>query len=225
MIRVGECGMSAPASQAGLFFPLTVKAGEVDAGHDFIRARHAHVKASEPDTLQWFALQISGTPRHVIFNTFADQAARQVHMDAALAAGLMDKIGQMAFGEGEEGLSAKPVDILASKVVHPPGAEGVTHGVKCGVRVLLTAKEDRVEAVKRQLKIHHAGILAQQNTPVWVAFWFPGTIQFGIIALFSSEEDREARLAGPAAEAKRANADNLVVPSDIARVDVVAAKF
>jgi len=145
-------------------------------------------------------------------------------MDNVLAAGLMDK-RKMALAEGDEGLQVKPVDLLVNKVTYPSGAAGATQGLKCGVRVLLTAKEDRVEAVKQHFRILGPGILSQPDPPVWFAFWLPGTTQFGIISLFSSEEERETRLASQAADARRANADNLALPPDIAMVDVVAAKF
>ncbi|THH32693.1 hypothetical protein EUX98_g1544 [Antrodiella citrinella] len=207
------------AAKLGTFVPLTAKPNESNAVRDYLLARYRAVSASESGTIQWIAVKLAGTQRYLVLNTFASEEGRKAHLDNAIAADLMGK-RQAFLVAGDEGMSLRAVELLAHKVKKPAGA-----GLKFGVRVLMTAKADRAEEVKQLLKDVETETVYASNPPVWFTFWFPGTTQCGIFALFTSEETREAFLTGPGADSRRANAPNLSHPSDIAKVDVIAAKF
>ncbi|THH30044.1 hypothetical protein EUX98_g4154 [Antrodiella citrinella] len=229
--------MSTPA-QLGLFVPLTAKPSEATALSEFLLAGHTLVQ-NEPETLQWFAIKYTSPPlfgqnptpdtppetQFLIFDTFAADAGRQAHLAGPIAAALM-KNREALLVEGDAGVAIQPIQLLAHKVTKPAGdASGVTQGLQVGLRVIFTAKADKIDAVKEHLITVGKDTLEEDSPPLWFGFWFPGTNKFGILGL-GSEADREARLTGPAATKMRENSGGLFEgPPEVINVDIVAAKF
>jgi len=66
---------------------------------------------AEPATTSWFALRL-GPTTFGIFDTFADAAGRQAHLDGAIAAALFAKAPELLDGPP----SIEMVDLLAMKL-------------------------------------------------------------------------------------------------------------
>jgi len=217
--------MATPA-KLGFFVNATAKPDAASSSvEDFIRARYALMQASEPDTLQWFALK-ADEKHYLVFNTFATEAARQAHIDNAHAAPGMTAQRDALLVEGDEGLSVKPIELLGAKATRPPGGSGVTQGLTCGVRVLWTVTDDHAaEEVKGLMKDLGVKTQGMADPSVWYAFWFPGTNQFGVLALFDNEEKREAHTNARTTEAKQKYGDRLTSLPEAVYLEVLTAKF
>lgn len=116
----------------------------------------------EPSTLQWFALkykvklvtrdltpQALSDEEYLVFDTFADSAAREAHVKASAAAAPV-LYGLLADGKGREII---PTEILASQIVRPVGAEGPTQGLKAGMCVLFYPKEGKEEQLTQHITV------------------------------------------------------------------------
>lgn len=93
-----------------LYVELEAKPGKEGEVTDFLRSAQAMVE-SEPGTLTWYAIQI-GPSTFAIFDTFADDSARQAHLNG--------EVGQALMARADELLAHAPeIDqpaVLASKV-------------------------------------------------------------------------------------------------------------
>src|SRR4051812_45779624 len=65
---------------------------------------------AEPGTVTWYAARTSATT-FWIFDTFADEAGRQAHLDGQIAAALMAKADELLASPPE----IMPADVLAAK--------------------------------------------------------------------------------------------------------------
>ncbi|KAJ7678999.1 hypothetical protein DFH06DRAFT_1165429 [Mycena polygramma] len=210
-----------PSSEVSLalFVPLVAKGEKVHDVAQFLGAGYDLVLA-EKETIQWFGLQYEDhTPStFLIFDTFRAESGRNAHLTGKIAQALMANADAL-LSTGPE--IAKPT-ILANKVVE--GSKDKTAGLSVGLRVLLTAKADKVQAVKEFLVGALPLVEAESETLAWYAIEFPGTNQFAIIDFFAGEAGRKAHLEGKVAEALFANADALLAsPPDVVKVSVVAA--
>lgn len=98
------------AVHKALLARLEARPGKEAEVADFL-ASALPLAEDEPDTVTWYALRLSDTT-FGIFDTFADDAGRQAHLDGEIAAALMGKADE---------LLAKPpqieqVDLLAAKL-------------------------------------------------------------------------------------------------------------
>ena len=133
--------------------PLNTKPEQSKATHDFLLKGYEIVEATEPETLQWFAVKTEGADtKYTIFDTSAAEAGRQAHLQGEVAAALM-KNKETLLVPGNEGVNIRFVDILASKVIKPTPAEGLSKGLQAGLSVLLKAKDSQVDAVKKFLTV------------------------------------------------------------------------
>ena len=94
----------------GLIVRLEAKAGMEEELASFLRDALPLVQG-EPETVAWLALR-TGTTSFAIVDAFPDNAARQAHLDGAVATALL--------GRAEELLAEPPeiehVDVLAAKL-------------------------------------------------------------------------------------------------------------
>ena len=143
-------------------------------------------------------------------------------------------------------LAHAPCEVIASafKPVGLVQAE-VKKGLACGLRVLVQAKPDKIDAVRDFLKVCSPFLAsscgartlttggqgavplveAEPLTPAWYAIEFPGTGVFGIVDFFPSKEGMDAHLQGKVAEALFANVDALLTQApDVMPLEVLAAK-
>jgi len=96
--------------------------------------------------------------------------------------------------------------------------------VGVGLRVLLKAKQDKIDDVRNFL-IGAVPLVDQEPFTIhWAAIEVPGTNVFGIIDTFKDEAGRQAHLNGKVAEALFANVDTLLEgPPDVEQTTILAA--
>lgn len=92
----------------------------------------------------------SSQPQYEVFDTFAEEEGRTVHLNGEVA----DSIRKNA----EQLLSAPPevkyVNVLASKVTAPkPSREGIKSGLVNGLRAVITAKDGKADDVRKLLTV------------------------------------------------------------------------
>jgi hypothetical protein len=143
LTRVERTLISASAVSLGIFVPLIAKGDKVEEVSQFLGAGYDLVLA-EPETIQWFGIKYTDhTPAtFAILDTFRTEAGRTAHLTGKVAEALMANAGTL--------LSAGPEltqpNVIANKVQE--GTKGKTAGLGVGLRVMLTAKADKVQAVK-----------------------------------------------------------------------------
>ena len=105
---------------------------------------------SEPLTREWFALSYedSNPPNYAIFDTYAGEEGRQAHLTGEIAKALMENAPELLGVSPQIG----KLDILVS-AVRPIRGAGNTPGVTKGLRVLIQAKPEKVDAVRDFLKV------------------------------------------------------------------------
>jgi quinol monooxygenase YgiN len=98
-----------PMLNVGIFVRLRAKAGKEAEVEQLLKSGLAIVQ-EEPLTPLWFALRFNAAT-FGIFDAFADDGARQMHLAGRLAAALMAKAGELL----AEPPTIERVDVLASK--------------------------------------------------------------------------------------------------------------
>ena len=97
-----------------LWVVLESKAGKEKELEEFLKSAQP-LAESESGTLTWHAVKLASS-KYAIFDTFADEAGRDAHLNGAIAKAL--------FGKGRELLASDPavlqLNVLASKA---PGTE------------------------------------------------------------------------------------------------------
>ena len=99
--------------KCALFVMLEAKPGKEQEVENFLREGLTLVE-QEPGTVTWYGIRL-GPSAFGIFDTFADEAGREAHLNGKVAAALMEKAGE---------LLAKPpkiekLEVLTAKI---PGA-------------------------------------------------------------------------------------------------------
>ncbi|MCO5399179.1 putative quinol monooxygenase [Ralstonia soli] len=88
----------------------------------------------------------------------------------------------------------------------------------------LVAKPGKEQAVADFLAAGLQMANQESTTPIWFALRIAPNV-FGIFDAFASEQDRQAHLDGPIAQALMANASELLAsPPEIAPIDVLGMK-
>ncbi|KAJ4485202.1 hypothetical protein J3R30DRAFT_3654770 [Lentinula aciculospora] len=209
-------------TSVGLLVPLVAKPSQINAVTDFLLAGY-NLLPSEPLTRQWFAVKYedSNPPTYAIFDTFAAEEGRQAHLTGQIAKALMDNASELLDVSPEIG----QLNVLVS-LIRPISGGGSTAGVTKGLRVLFTAKPDKVDAVRDFLKSAIPLVEAEPQTTYWYAVEFPGTNTFGVIDFFPDDTGRGAHVAGKVAAALFGSAEELLTGApDLIKLDVIAAKI
>jgi len=210
-----------PSSEVSLalFVPLIAKSDKVDDVEAFLGKGYELVQ-SEEETIQWFGAKYEDhtPPTFMILDTFRQESGRHAHLTGKIAEALMANADALLVAGPE---IAKPT-ILANNVGEPSKIKA--EGLRLGLRVLLQAKPDKVQAVKEFLTGALPLVEAEPETLAWYALEFPGTNQFAIVDFFANAAGRQAHLDGKVAEALFANADALLAsPPDVKKISVIAA--
>jgi len=92
-----------------LYVEVEAKPGKEREVADFLKGAQAIVE-NEPGTLTWYAIQIEPN-KFAIFDTFADDAGRQAHLNGDVAKALMARADEL-FTEAPK---IDQPDVLASK--------------------------------------------------------------------------------------------------------------
>ena len=93
-----------------LWVVLEAKSGKEAEVETFLQAGQALVKA-EPKTMSWFAIKI-GPSKYGIFDTFADAAGRDAHLNGKVAQALMQKAPEFL----AKSPSIEKIDVIALKL-------------------------------------------------------------------------------------------------------------
>ncbi|KAJ3886902.1 hypothetical protein GG344DRAFT_56615, partial [Lentinula edodes] len=223
------------------------KPSQTKAITDFLHTGYTLVP-SEPLTREWFAVRYedSNPPTYAIFDTFAAEEGQQAHLTGQIAKALMDNASSLLDVSPE----IAQLDVLVSLVRPNKGSgEGTTAGVTKGLRVLFTAKPDKVDAVRDFLKVSRynqslCGLLKRllydihffKFHRVLFHLWklsprrhtgmlwnFPE--QTRLVEFFPDNTGRGAHVAGKVAPALFGSADELLTGApDVVKLDVHAAK-
>ncbi len=94
-----------------LYVRLKAKAGKEKEVAAFLKSASPLVEA-EPGTIAWFALSEDSDGAYSIFDVFEDEAARDAHLNGAVAKALREKAAEL-FAEAPQ---IHKVDVLASKL-------------------------------------------------------------------------------------------------------------
>jgi len=199
---------------------LKVKLEHSDDVEKFLVGAVEHVK-KEPDTIHWFATKrmTPEGPEFGILDTFPNDEGRKAHMSGAVAAALGTKADWF-----REAPNIIQFDILAFKPVAKEVGLHPKAGAEVGLRVMLKAKADKIDDVKKFLSGALPLVEQEPLTAHWLALHIPNTNIFAIVDSFPSEEGKQAHIKGKVAEALFANADTLLEsPPDIGELTVLAA--
>ncbi|KAJ7598039.1 hypothetical protein C8J56DRAFT_883339 [Mycena floridula] len=212
--------MSSTKPTVGLLVPIVAKPEKSQAVSEFLLQGYQMVVDGEPLTQHWFAVKYADSDTYAVFDAFAAEPGRSAHLNGKVAEALMANADTLLSSPPDIG----SIDILASKVVS--GAAGLTAGLVNGIRVLIQAKPEKVDAV-RQFLINALPIVeAEPETLVWYAIEYPEKGTFGIVDFFPSEDGRNAHIGGKVAAALFASVDELFTgPPDLVKLDVLAAKL
>lgn len=99
------------AENKGLLVIMNAKEGKSKEVEDFLLSGKELV-IDEPKTVSWYAIQIAPNT-YAIFDTFADDSGRDMHLNGQVAAALMKHAPLIL--EGFESKTIQSIDILASK--------------------------------------------------------------------------------------------------------------
>jgi quinol monooxygenase YgiN len=95
--------------RVGLLVILEAKPGKEQEVESFLRGGLELVQ-QEPATTRWYGIRL-GPSKFGIFDTFADEAGRQAHLEGRVAAALMANASELL----AKAPSIEKVEILASK--------------------------------------------------------------------------------------------------------------
>lgn len=92
-----------------LYVPLKAKPGKEAEVEAFLR-QGAEMAKNEKGTATWYAIR-EDDGRYAIFDTFADEAGREAHLNGEIAKALMAKAGELL----AEPPSIHKISVLAAK--------------------------------------------------------------------------------------------------------------
>lgn len=141
---------------------------------------------AETGTNAWFALRF-GRGEYGIFDVFADDAAREAHLQGAVAAGLMARAGELL----NHGPRVEKVDVLAGKVPAGVGSAADRRGLLLRFR----AKSGHEAQVAQFLIDARGFVMEEPGTTTWFALRF-GNGEYGIFDTFPDNGARFSHLTG-----------------------------
>ncbi|KAJ7285178.1 hypothetical protein C8J57DRAFT_1290633 [Mycena rebaudengoi] len=205
----------------GFFVPLHAKEDKIDEIKQFLGVGYDLIQ-EENETIQWYGVQYNDhtPPTFAVVDTFRTEGGRDFHLHGKVADALMANASTL-LSSGPEIIRT---NVLANKVTE--GDKSRTTGLTVGLRALLTAKPDKVQAVKDFLISLLPIVGTESGTRVWYALQFDGTNEFSLWDFFESDVGRHAHINGKAAAAVFASAEELFAsPPDVAMFDVVVASI
>lgn len=207
------------------FIEMPAAAGQTEAFAAFLTGAAPLVKATEPGTELWFALQADDTL--AIFDIFVDEDARNAHFSGAVAAALNEQSDTLVAGGWEAGVVANISNAQVLSVKAPVDLYTAT-----------TATYITVEAAPGQSEQLAALLTAagpivaetEAKTLYWAALQIDET-RFAIFDIFADQSGREAHFAGQVAGLLKDQASVLVaggwddgVVANVRNFDILAIK-
>jgi quinol monooxygenase YgiN len=168
----------------GLLVRMHAKQGKEDAVEAFLQSALPLVK-DEPSTTAWFAVRF-GRGEYGIFDVFPDDAARDEHLSGPVAAGLMQRAGELFEGVPR----IRKVEVLADKlpVVSP------TPDTK-GLLLTFKAKSGHEQDVEDFIRLASELVSGEHNTNAWFAIRTDDG-EYGLFDVFANNEGRFLHLVG-----------------------------
>ena len=190
----------------GISISLTAKNGKEKDLADFLRSGAKVVKQTEPETLQWFAIQETLNTFRII-DFFANQEGVDKHFSGKVAASLKEKAPQIVKDGWKEGVVSR---ITKSQVIASVIRRNTPHKATIGNYISLTAKVGQEEKLANLLL---AGANIVKETEPGTLLWYAlrlGKYNFAIFDVFADEIGRKAHFSGQVATALKAKASELV---------------
>jgi quinol monooxygenase YgiN len=201
--------------QKGLLVRLEIKPGKDAEAEEFLRSALPLV-GQEADTTAWFAIRF-GRSEYGIFDVFPDDAARDAHLNGAVAAALKQKANELF----TEAPNIQKVDVLAHKLPATAPAQPDTKAI------LLTfkAKKEHESEVAGFLKKAQPMAQEEVDTISWFAIRLENG-EYGIFDTFPDNGDRFKHLIGQIPREMAAHAFSLLgsVP-DLELLNVISEKL
>lgn len=200
---------------SGLFTRFELEAGR-DAEFEALLQAELPRVAAERATPAWFGVRF-GRGQYGIFDVFANEASRAVH--------LAGPVGQSMLSEGGKMLAApthvERFDVIAWKL--PPGVQG--EAVTKGLLLTFEAKAGQEREVESFLRDAKSIVEEEPKTAAWFAIRLRDG-KYGIFDVFHGNAGRFAHLAGRVPRELAAHALSLLgsVP-DLELLDVTTAKL
>ena len=169
----------------GLLVRLDVKHGKDDEVEAFLKSA-VPLLTNEPGTTAWFAIRF-GRGEYGIFDAFPDEAARQAHLNGAIAKALMQQADAL--------LTAPPrierLDVLADKLPRTTPAEPITKGLV----LTFKAKSGHEQDVQQFLRDAKPLVDDEPKTIAWFGIHLDDG-HYGIFDVFPDHSGRFAHLTG-----------------------------
>lgn len=194
------------------FEAIRGKETEVEA---FLRDAEALVR-EEPGTAAWFAVRF-GRSEFGIFDAFRDAAARDAHLNGAVAKELFGQVGNIV----HENPTIQKVELLAEKwPAAPPAAQ-----VRKAILLTLKSQEGHAADIEKFLLDGKPIVDEEPDTIAWFAFKIDAD-HYAIFDVFPDNGGRFAHLTGhvPRELAKQALTLLGGFP-DLELLDVLAARI
>ena len=188
------------------YIPMTAAFRKADTLAQFLSDAAPLVKATEPDTELWFALQGASGNQLAIFDIFRDEAARDAHFSGDVAGALRANAAELVEGGWNDGVLANVshAQVLSEKApVDLYDATTATH-------IRIAAAPGQGDALAELLT--SAGPVVTETEPktlYWVALRIDQT-NFAIFDIFADESGREAHFAGQVARLLKEQSATLV---------------
>lgn len=207
------------------FIDMPAAAGQTQAFAEFLSGAAPLVKATEPGTELWFALQSQDTL--AIFDVFVDAAARDAHFSGDVAAALGKNADTLVKGGWDTGVLANinNSDVLGVK------APVDLYTATTATYITLEAAPGQSEQLAALLTA--AGPIVAETEP-GTLFWAALQVDentFAIFDIFADNSGREAHFAGKVAGLLKAQSADLVaggwndgVVANVRNFDILAIK-
>ncbi|UUX51593.1 hypothetical protein NUH88_07810 [Nisaea acidiphila] len=216
---------TAMTTKTASYIEMRAAQGQTEVFADFLTGAAAIVRETEPGTELWFALKADDTL--VIFDIFADDAARDAHFSGAVAGALNGKAATLVEGGWDGGVVAgiSNANVLSAK---PPFD---LYSATTATYIRLEAASGRSDELAALLSA--AGPVVAETEPetlFWTALRIDGT-HFAIFDVFAGEAGRDAHFAGKVAGLLKEKAPELVaggwedgVVANVGNFDILAIK-
>ncbi len=200
----------------GLLVRLEAKPGHDEGVETFLKSA-LPLLLHEPGTKAWFALRF-GRSEYGIFDVFADDAARDAHLNGEVARALIAQ-SDMLFARQPQ---IQKLEILSDKL---PAAGQPAAPLTKGLLLAFKAKAGHEAQVEQFLRDAHPLVQQEPKTTAWFALRFADG-SYGIFDVFPDQAGRFAHLTGhvPRELAKHALSLLGSVP-DMDMLNVMAAHF
>ncbi|MEO1246230.1 MAG: hypothetical protein AAFX56_11170 [Pseudomonadota bacterium] len=188
------------------YIPMTAAPGKTQHLAQFLTDAAPLVKATEPGTELWFALQGPVEGKLAIFDTFQDEAARDAHFSGEVAGALKAHSAELVNGGWDDGVVA---NINGAKVLSEKAPVNLYDAVTA-TYIKIQAAPGQGEALAGLLTA--AGSIVADTEPktlYWVALRLDED-NFAIFDVFADESGREAHFAGKVASMLKDKSSELV---------------